>query len=122
MTVESLLVFVLVLAFIGLIVGAVARVLVPGPTSMSVLATIGAGIAGAFIGGLIGRLLLGPNMTSGWAFLLSVLAAVGVVWLVNGRARTFHYGRGRDTLAYDRGYDDRVVVDDRPLARRRRFF
>jgi len=56
MTIESLIWFVLVLAVIGLIVGAVARVLVPGPTSMGVLATIGAGIAGAFIGGFIGRL------------------------------------------------------------------
>ena len=120
MTIESLLVFILVLAVIGLIVGAVARVLVPGPTSMGILATIGAGIAGAFIGGFVGRLLFGPNLTNGWSFVLSVLAAIGVVWLVNGRQRSGGYGR-RDTLVYDRGYDDRVVVDDRSY-RRRRFF
>lgn len=113
MTVESLIVFIIVLAVIGLVVGAVARVLVPGPTSMSVLATIGAGIAGAFIGGFIGRLLLGPNLTSGWSFVLSVLAAIGVVWLVNGRHRT--YGYRRDAVAYDSGYDQ-------PVYRRRRFF
>jgi uncharacterized membrane protein YeaQ/YmgE (transglycosylase-associated protein family) len=122
MTIESLVVFIIVLAVIGLIVGAVARVLVPGPTSMSVLATIGAGIAGAFIGGFIGRLLFGPNLTNGWSFVLSVLAAIGVVWLVNGRQRSSGYGRGRDTLVYDRGYDDRVVVDDDRSYRRRRFF
>ncbi len=126
MTVESLLWFVIVLAFIGLIVGAVARVLVPGPTPMGILGTIGAGIAGAFIGGFIGRLLFGPNLGNGWSFLLSVLAAVGVVWLISGRRGTYGYGRRTDALAYDRGYDDRVVVDDgrshRPLARRRRFF
>ena len=126
MTVESLLWFVIVLAFIGLIVGAVARLFVPGPTPMGILGTIGAGIAGAVIGGFIGRLLFGPNLTSLWSFVLSVLAAVGVVWLVSGRSRRYSYGRGRDTLGYDRGYDDRVVVDDdrsyRPLARRRRFF
>ena len=126
MTLESLLVFILVLAFIGLIVGAVARVLVPGPTPMGILATIGAGIAGAFIGGFIGRLLFGPNLTNMWSFVLSVLAAVGVVWLVSGRRGTAGYGRRSDALAYDRGYDDRVVVDDdrsyRPLSRRRRFF
>jgi uncharacterized membrane protein YeaQ/YmgE (transglycosylase-associated protein family) len=122
MTIESLLGFILVLAIIGLIVGAVARVLVPGPTSMGILATIGAGIAGAFIGGFIGRLLFGPNLTNGWSFVLSVLAAIGVVWLVNGRNRSYGYGR-RSDLVYDRGYDDRVIVeDDRPLARRRRFF
>jgi uncharacterized membrane protein YeaQ/YmgE (transglycosylase-associated protein family) len=117
MTVESLIWFVIVLAFIGLIVGAVARVLVPGPTSMGVLATIGAGIAGAFIGGFIGRLLFGANLTNGWSFVLSVLAAIGVVWAVSGRTRSYGY---RDD------YDDRVLVDDgpsyRPVARRRRFF
>ncbi|HEV2759604.1 MAG TPA: GlsB/YeaQ/YmgE family stress response membrane protein [Acidimicrobiales bacterium] len=126
MTVESLLWFVIVLAFIGLIVGAVARLFVPGPTPMGILGTIGAGIAGAFIGGFIGRLLLGPNLTSLWSFVLSVVAAAGVVYLVSRRSRTYRYGRDRDTLVYDRGYDDRVVVDDdrsfRPLARRRRFF
>ena len=126
MTAESLLWFVIVLALIGLIVGAVARVFVPGPTPMGILGTIGAGIAGAFIGGFIGRLLLGPNLTNGWSFVLSVLAAAGVVWLVSGRARTYRYGREPDTVVYDRGYDDGVVVDDdrsyRPLRRRRRFF
>jgi uncharacterized membrane protein YeaQ/YmgE (transglycosylase-associated protein family) len=125
MTVESLLVFVILLAFIGLIVGAVARVLVPGPTPMGILGTIGAGIAGAFIGGFVGRLLLGPNLTNGWSFLLSVLAAVGVVWLVSGRRRTYRHGPDPDPVVYARGYDDRVSVHDRsygPLARRRRFF
>lgn len=117
MTIESLIWFVLVLGVIGLIVGAVARVLVPGPTSMGILATIGAGIAGAFIGGFIGRLLFGPNLTNGWSFVLSVLAAIGVVWLVNGRRRT--YG---GAVVYDRGYDDRVIVDDARPYRRRRFF
>lgn len=123
MTVESLIAFVLVLAVIGLIVGAVARVLVPGPTSMGILATIGAGIAGAFVGGFIGRLLFGPNLTNGWSFVLSVLAAIGVVWLVGGR-RSYGY-REPDVVVYDRGYSDRVIVDDpayRPVARRRRFF
>src|SRR5215210_4175432 len=107
MTLESLLWFVLILALIGLIVGAVARLLVPGPTPMGILGTIGAGIAGAFIGGLIGRALFGPNLTNGWSFVLSVVAAAGIVWLVSGRTRAYHY--------------DRVVVDDRPyrpLARR----
>ena len=126
MTIESLLGFVLVLAFIGLIVGAVARLIVPGPTPIGIGTTIGAGIAGAFIGGFIGRLLFGPGLSSGWSFLLSVLAAVGVVSLMSGRVGTYGFGGGRRTLIHDRGYDDRVVVDDdrsyRPLSRRRRFF
>lgn len=126
MTVESLLWFVIVLAVIGLIVGAVARLLVPGPTPIGIAATIGAGIAGAFIGGFIGRLMFGSSLTNGWSFVLSVLAAAAVVWLVSGRSRTYGYGVRRRTLTHDRGYDDRVVVDDdrsyRPYGRRRRFF
>ena len=126
MTVESLLWFLIILAFIGLIVGAVARVLVPGPTPMGILGTIGAGIAGAFIGGFIGRLLFGSSLTNGWSFVLSIAAAAGVVWLMSGRTRTYRYGREPRTMVYDRGYDDRVVVDDDrsygPLRRRRRFF
>ena len=121
MTLASLLSIVLVLAFIGLIVGAVARLLVPGPTPIGILATIGAGMAGAFIGGFVGRLLFGPNLTNGWSFVLSVVAAAAVVWLVSGRTRTYRYHHQPDTLVYNRGYEDRVVVDDRPY-RRRRFF
>ena len=124
MTLESLVWFVLVLAFIGLIVGAVARLLVPGPTPMGILGTIGAGIAGAFIGGFVGRLLFGPSLTNGWSFVLSVLAATALVWMISGRRGT--YGYRRHAVASDRVYDDRVIVDDnrsyRPLARRRRFF
>jgi uncharacterized membrane protein YeaQ/YmgE (transglycosylase-associated protein family) len=126
MTVESLLMFVIVLAIIGLIVGAVARLLVPGPTPIGIMGTIGAGIAGAFIGGFIGRLLFGSNLSNGWSFVLSVLAAAGVVWLASGRRGTYGYRREPDVMVYDRGYDDRVIVDDdrsyRPLGRRRRFF
>ena len=130
MTLESLLWFLIVLAFIGLVVGAIARLLVPGPTPMGILGTIGAGIAGAFIGGFVGRLLFGPNLGHGWSLVLSVLAAAGVVALVSGRGRrAYGYGRREpDVLVYDRGYDDRVVVEDdrRPrgfgFGRRRRFF
>ncbi len=127
MTIESLLLFVLVLAFIGLIVGAVARLLVPGPTPLGILGTIGAGIAGAFIGGFIGRLLFGPNLSGLGSFVLAVLAAIGVIWMISGRGRTIGYGRRRVASTYDPGYDDRVVVEEdrsyrRPLARRGRFF
>jgi uncharacterized membrane protein YeaQ/YmgE (transglycosylase-associated protein family) len=112
MTIESILWFVIVLAIIGLVVGAVARLLVPGPTPIGIGATIGAGIAGAFIGGFVGRLLFGANLTVLWSFVLAVAFAAAFVWLVGGRSRSY---------GYDGGYDDRVIVE-RPLGRRRRFF
>ena len=49
----GLLVYLIVLAFSGLIVGALARLALPGPDPMSIGMTILIGIAGSFIGGLV---------------------------------------------------------------------
>jgi uncharacterized membrane protein YeaQ/YmgE (transglycosylase-associated protein family) len=51
--------FILVLALEGLIVGALARLALPGPDPMGILATIGLGLAGTFVGGVVAWLLLG---------------------------------------------------------------
>ena len=42
---------------LGLVVGALARLILPGRDPMGWLATIALGIAGSFIGGLIGSLI-----------------------------------------------------------------
>ena len=44
---------------IGAIAGFVARALVPGKDSMSIVATIVLGIVGSFVGGLLASLLFG---------------------------------------------------------------
>jgi uncharacterized membrane protein YeaQ/YmgE (transglycosylase-associated protein family) len=60
----------------GLIVGALARLLVPGPTDFrGCLPTIVLGMVGAVVGGFIGKQL---NI-AGWHFLLSLLGAVLVL-------------------------------------------
>ena len=51
--------FLLFLAFWGLVVGALARLALPGPDPMGILATIGLGVAGSFLGGLVSWLFLG---------------------------------------------------------------
>jgi uncharacterized membrane protein YeaQ/YmgE (transglycosylase-associated protein family) len=51
--------FLLFLAFWGLIVGALARLALPGPDPMGILATTGLGLAGSFLGGVISWLFLG---------------------------------------------------------------
>lgn len=48
----SLILFIILLAFFGLIIGAIARFLLPGPDPMSIGETMLLGIAGTFIGGL----------------------------------------------------------------------
>ena len=49
----SLIVYLIVLAIQGLIFGALARLALPGKDPMSIPMTIGLGIAGSFLGGLI---------------------------------------------------------------------
>jgi uncharacterized membrane protein YeaQ/YmgE (transglycosylase-associated protein family) len=60
----------------GLIVGALAKLVMPGRDPGGIIVTILLGIAGALIGGYIGRALnwYGPNDSAG--FLMSLLGAI----------------------------------------------
>ena len=49
------------LIVVGLIAGALARLLVPGKQDLSIPMTIGLGIVGSFVGGFLGYLLLGQG-------------------------------------------------------------
>ncbi len=69
--------FILFLVFWGLIVGALARLALPGPDPMGILTTIGLGLAGSFIGGIVSGLLLGH--AAGIVF--SVLGAMLLLYL-----------------------------------------
>lgn len=50
--------------FAGLIVGAIARLLVPGRQGMGIMLTIVLGIVGAIVGGLISTALFGPRFVA----------------------------------------------------------
>ena len=75
----------------GLVVGALARMILPGRQSIGLIGTILLGIVGAFVGGLIGSAIWGDggiqNLTAqnhvwwwqGW--LMSILGGVLVLWL-----------------------------------------
>ncbi len=89
MTAEALIWYLIVMAVTGLIVGAIARLLIPGPTPMSILGTIGAGIGGALLGGIVGRLLFGPTYAPG--LIASVLGALAIVALVTRGRRPVRY-------------------------------
>ena len=68
--------------FFGLLAGAVARLVVPGQRRIGCIATIAVGIAGAFIGGLIGSIVLGHDVHFGWDLGPFLLAVVGAVILL----------------------------------------
>lgn len=79
---------------VGLIVGAIGRLLVPGNDPMGWIATILLGIGGAIIGSLIGSLLDGEEgvtinvVNSGlWGWILSIVGAVILV-LIYRQVRT----------------------------------
>jgi uncharacterized membrane protein YeaQ/YmgE (transglycosylase-associated protein family) len=74
----------LILYFIlsGLIVGALARWLLPGPDPMSWPATIGYGLAGSFLGGIVGRLVGAPALID---LGLAVAGAALLIWFFRRR-------------------------------------
>ena len=74
--------FILYVALSGLVVGALARWALPGPDPMGWMPTIGFGLAGSFIGGLLGRLVHLPGWTS---LLASVAGAALLIWFFRRR-------------------------------------
>jgi uncharacterized membrane protein YeaQ/YmgE (transglycosylase-associated protein family) len=54
------------LLVIGLIAGAVARLLIPGKQNLSILATIGVGVVGSFVGGFLGYLIFRSDRADGF--------------------------------------------------------
>jgi uncharacterized membrane protein YeaQ/YmgE (transglycosylase-associated protein family) len=71
----SFIAFVIVVALGGLVVGALARLAVPGPDPMSIWMTIALGLAGTVVGGIVVRILFG---TTG-GFFAAVLAAIALL-------------------------------------------
>ena len=73
----GLIAFIVILALFGLIVGALARLALPGPDPMGILATIGLGLAGSFVGGLIAYLFMGRS----GGIIFSILGAILLLYL-----------------------------------------
>lgn len=57
--------FILWLLLFGIVAGAIARLLVPGPDPIGILGTALLGIVGSFIGGFLGWLLFGSDIEEG---------------------------------------------------------
>ena len=71
----------------GLIVGAIAKLFMPGRDPGGIVVTILLGIVGAVVGGWLGRALgfYGPNEPAG--FLMSLVGAVLLLWIYRALAR-----------------------------------
>lgn len=78
----------------GLIAGAIAKFIMPGDDPGGIIVTILIGIAGAFVGGFIGSLLFGTDITGFnlGSFVIAILGALLLLFLyrqfAGSRART----------------------------------
>ena len=83
---------IIMLAIVGLVVGAVARLLVPGRNPMGLLGTMLLGIAGSFIGGFLWNLIFLHTLSlQSWhtaGFIGSVIGAIILLLILRlGRRR-----------------------------------
>ncbi|HEU0178830.1 MAG TPA: GlsB/YeaQ/YmgE family stress response membrane protein [Blastocatellia bacterium] len=68
-------------AVFGLIVGLIARLLMPGRDSMGLIMTSILGIAGSLVGTYLGRMLLGKGPYYQARWLMSILGALVLLFL-----------------------------------------
>lgn len=81
----SLIAFLILLAVVGLFVGALARLLLPGPDPMGIGMTIVVGLVGSYAAGLFSWYVLHRH---GFGLLLSVLFAMAILFVMRrGRSR-----------------------------------
>lgn len=81
----------LVFLLVGLVVGVIARLLMPGPDPVGILGTILVGIVGAIVGGYLWIAVFGN--TEGPEWIGSILVAMGLLYLY----RRMTFGR-RSTM------------------------
>jgi uncharacterized membrane protein YeaQ/YmgE (transglycosylase-associated protein family) len=85
------------LLVVGLIIGALARLIKPGRQRLSILATMLLGVVGAFIGGFLGGLLNDSTNVFELNFLGFVFAVIAAVLLI-GVAEGISGGRSRGAV------------------------
>jgi uncharacterized membrane protein YeaQ/YmgE (transglycosylase-associated protein family) len=76
---------------VGLVAGALARLIMPGKDTMGLLATMVLGVAGSIVGGLVSWALWGTDETGfrPAGLLLSLIGAVLLLWIWRAtRSRT----------------------------------
>lgn len=83
--------YALGLVIIGIVVGGLGRIVVPGPDPMGVGMTLLVGVGGSFLGGLVGWFLFRGE----GGLVLSVAGAAFIVWLIKHPVADRPPARGR---------------------------
>jgi uncharacterized membrane protein YeaQ/YmgE (transglycosylase-associated protein family) len=79
----SLIAFILLVALQGLIVGAFARLALPGPDPMTIPQTIAIGLAGSFAAGIVVYAISGGSAAPG--FLGALVFSVVILYFIRRR-------------------------------------
>ena len=82
----------LILILVGLVVGALARLLMPGRDPIGILGTLVVGVVGAVVGGYLWREIFGN--TEGIEWIGAVLTAMALLWIY----RRMTIGRSRSRI------------------------
>jgi uncharacterized membrane protein YeaQ/YmgE (transglycosylase-associated protein family) len=77
----DLIPFLIALAVWGLIVGALARLALPGPDPIGILGTIAVGVVGSLLGGILVALVTGDRQ-AGSGFFAAFVGSVLVLYVV----------------------------------------
>ncbi len=73
--------YLISLIIVGLCIGGLGRLIVPGPNPIGLLATVGVGLAGSILGAIVGGILsLGAI-----SIVFELAISAGLVYVVNGR-------------------------------------
>lgn len=84
---------IIVFILVGLVVGVLARLLLPGRDPIGIVATIAIGVVGAIIGGYLFSAVFDLNDNGGVAWIGSILMAMLLLFLY----RKMTYGRDHRT-------------------------
>jgi uncharacterized membrane protein YeaQ/YmgE (transglycosylase-associated protein family) len=85
----SIIGYIVSLLIVGIVIGGLGRLIVPGPNPIGALRTLGVGLVGAFVGSLIGG-LFGLGL---FTLVFEVAVSAGLVYLVSGRSQRLSSGR-----------------------------
>jgi uncharacterized membrane protein YeaQ/YmgE (transglycosylase-associated protein family) len=83
---------ILIYILVGLVVGVLARLLMPGRDPIGILGTIIVGVIGAIVGGYLWRAVFGNTEDVEW--IGSILVAMALLWIY----RRMTIGRGRGVV------------------------
>ena len=79
-----MLALIVTMVIVGLIVGALARLVVPGRNPIGIGMTILLGIVGAIVGGIIGNAIHAGSLVT---LILEVAVAAALVYAISGSSR-----------------------------------